>query len=358
MSLEVGQESPTFAAHSHEPAWREWAADGAALAYIALIAAIATVSGAFFVMFPELGALSQDVFARPRGTWGSSPLFVAITPVLTGLVGSVLTNALPYGLVSVMLIVGASILIIEVLHSPVAPAISAGLLPLVVGIHSWWYAPGILLGCFLLALLSIPWKRLMAPVALHASRDTLAASRDTLADTLEEAPARYAWLLPLLGFVAAATLLVKLTGLRFILFPPLVVIGFEMFGHTEICPWAKRPLWLPLACFLTAAGGLLFLKLLGFGPLTAACDMAWGILILRLFDLHVPPAFAVALLPMVMNHPTLAYPFSVGAGTLLMTLWFLFYQSRIRGKRSAFLSDAATSAVPKDSQSSADSATS
>ncbi|HLW70567.1 MAG TPA: hypothetical protein VKS22_08075 [Candidatus Binataceae bacterium] len=352
MTLEVGRKSHNVSGRLAASAWREWAGDAAALVYIALIATIATVTGAFFVMFPELGALSQDVFARPRGTWGSSPLFVAITPVLTGLVGSLLTNALPYGLVSVMLIVGASILIIELLHSPVAPAISAGLLPLVVGIHSWWYAPGILLGCFLLALLSIPWKRLMAPPL------GLTTTADHLADVLEETPTRYAWLLPLLGFVAAATILAELTGLRFILFPPLVVIGFEMFGHTEICPWAKRPLWLPVACFLTAAGGLLILRLLGFGPLAAACDMAWGILVLRLFDLHVPPAFAVALLPMVMDHPTLAYPFSVGAGTLLMTLWFLFYQSRIRSKRFAPTAGAGTSPVPKNSQSSPDSATS
>ncbi|MGH7840783.1 MAG: hypothetical protein ACREQD_15395, partial [Candidatus Binataceae bacterium] len=76
-------ETPDSAAHWRLPNWRESAGDGAALAYIAVIATIASVTGAFFVMFPELGALSQDVFARPRGTWGSSPLLVAITPVLT-----------------------------------------------------------------------------------------------------------------------------------------------------------------------------------------------------------------------------------------------------------------------------------
>jgi hypothetical protein len=55
--------------------------------------------------------------------------------------------------------------------------------------------------------------------------------------------------------------------------------------------------------------------------------MGWGILVLRVFDLHVPPALAVALLPQVMDSPTLAYPFSVGIGTLLITLWFLAYRS-------------------------------
>jgi len=102
------------------------------------------------------------------------------------------------------------------------------------------------------------------------------------------------------------------------------VIGFEMFGHTAICPWAKRPLLLPLACFMTSAGGLVSWRLLGQEPAAAACAMAWGILVLRIFDLHVPPALAVALLPFVMASPTVAYPLSVGIGTLSMTLWFSF----------------------------------
>ena len=151
---------------------------------------------------------------------------------------------------------------------------------------------------------------------------------------VELVPAGYWWLVSLILFAAVGVVAVQLTGLRFILFPPLVVIGFEMFGHTAICPWAKRPLLLPIACFLTAAGGLLFWNLFGVGPAAAACSMAWGILLLRVFDLHVPPALAVALLPLVMNSPTIAYPFSVGLGTLLMTLWFLLYRS-LMGKRDA-----------------------
>jgi hypothetical protein len=307
--------------------WPRLAGELASLLYIALIATIANVTGAFYVMFPELGALAHDVYTRPRGTWARNPLMIAITPVLTGLVGSLFTHWFVYGYLSVLLTVGVSIAIIEALKSPVAPAISAGLLPVVVDIRSWLYGPGILLGCFLLALLSIPWKRFI--VARTSAPESIGGERQArLDDELELAPAGYAWLVPLIGFVAVATFFVKLTGLRFILFPPLVVIGFEMFGHTAICPWAKRPLWLPLACFLTAAGGLFFLKIFGVNPLTAGCSMAWGILVLRVLDLHVPPALAVALLPMVMNQPTIAYPFSVGIGTLLLTLWFLFYRAR------------------------------
>jgi hypothetical protein len=294
-----------------------------ALIYIAVIAEIAYATGAFYVLFPELGALSHDVFTRPRGTWAGAPLFLAVTPVLTGVIGLFLARTLPYGYLSVLLTVGSAIAVILALKSPIAPAISAGLLPLVLGVKSWWYPPGILLGTALLAALSLLWKRL----SLAQNWLEPHGPAEVVDEAIEQTPACSYWLAALMLFVAVAVLVVELTGLRFVLFPPLVVIGFEMFGHTAICPWAKRPLLLPVACFLTAAGGLLCWRSLGGGPAAAACSMAWGILVLRVFDLHVPPALAVALLPFVMDSPTIAYPFAVATGTLLMTLWFLFYQS-------------------------------
>jgi hypothetical protein len=292
-----------------------------ALIYISLIAEIAYATGAFYVLFPELGALSHDVFTRPRGTWASAPLLLALTPVLTGAIGIVFTRALPYGYLSVLLTVLGAVAVLLTLKSPIAPAISAGLLPLVLGVKSWWYPPGILLGTALLAGLSIAWKRMSIAQSWLAPLNPA----EVIDEAVERLPLGRYWLIALIGFVAAATFFVKLTGLRFILFPPLVVIGFEMFGHPTICPWARKPLVLPAACFVTAAGGLLFWKLLGSGAVSAACSMAWGITALRLFDLHVPPALAVALLPQVMASPTIAYPFSVGAGTLMMSFWFLLY---------------------------------
>lgn len=295
----------------------------AALIYIAVIAEIAYATGAFYILFPELGALSHDVFTRPRGTWASAPLLLALTPVLTGAIGIVFTRALPYGYFSVLLTVLGAVAVLLVLKSPIAPAISAGLLPLVLGVKSWWYPPGILLGTALLAGLSISWKRVSIAHNLLAPF----SPAEIIDEAVEQLPVGRYSLIALMVFVAAATFFVKLTGLRFILFPPLVVIGFEMFGHPAICPWAKKPLLLPAACFVTAAGGLLFWKLLGVGAGSAACSMAWGIVALRMFDLHVPPALAVALLPQVMDSPTIAYPFSVGAGTLMMSCWFLLYAS-------------------------------
>ena len=306
--------------------WHRVGGELIALIYIAIIAEIASATGAFYVLFPELGALSHDVFTRPRGTWAASPILLAITPVLTAAIGIVFTRALPYGFLSVMLTVGSAIALILITRSPIAPAISAGLLPLVLGVRSWWYPPGVMVGTVLLAVLSILWERVS--VAQNWLEPLSAA--EVVDEAIEQNPAGLYWPIALMLFVAMAVLVVKLTGLRFVLFPPLVVIGFEMFGHTAICPWAKRPMFLPAACFLTAAGGLLFWHLLGPGPLAAGCSMALGIVVLRLFNLHVPPALAVGLIPFVMDSPTIAYPISVGLGTLLMTLWFLLYQRFFR----------------------------
>ena len=314
-----------------------------ALAYIAIIAGIACATGAVYVLFPELGALSHDVMTRPRGTWANAPIQLAITPALTGVAGIFFTRSLPYGYLSVLLTVASAIAIIFALRSPIAPAISAGLLPLVLGVTSWWYPPAIALGTVMLAALSVPWRRFCARRAIAlppaGGDETANAGRlddlDALDDLIEEMPAGRLWLAALLAFVAAAVFFVKLTGLRFVLFPPLVVIGFEMLGHTAICPWADKPIRLPLACFLTAFGGFVSWRFFGVTPVAAAVSMAWGIAVLRACDLHVPPALAVALLPLVMDHPTIDYPFAVGIGTTLLALWFLAWQRLSRGALSS-----------------------
>ena len=302
---------------------RRLAAEVLALAYIAIVAEVAIASGAFFILFPELAALSHDILTRPRGSWASAPVLLVITPVLTAVLGTLVTRNLPYGYLSVMLTVCGALAIVLALRSPIAPAISAGLLPLALGVRSLWYPPGIVFGTILLAVLSSIWKRMRD----EPLQNTIVASEDE-----DTAPGTESYwrLLPLLVLVLAAVSVVKLTNLRFVLFPPLVVIGFEMFVHTKRCPWATRILSLPIVCTLTATGGLFCRHYLGVGPAGSASSMAWGILILRVFDLHVPPALAVALLPQVIDSPTVLYPVAVGIGTSLLSGSFAFYSRVLR----------------------------
>src|SRR5271169_5872282 len=137
---------------------RRIAAEVLALAYIAIVVEVAIATGAFYILFPELAALSHDIFTRPRGSWAGAPILLVITPVLTAVLGTLVTRTLPYDYVSVMLAAGGGLVIVLALRSPIAPAISAGLLPLALGVRSLWYPPGIVFGTILLALLSSIWK--------------------------------------------------------------------------------------------------------------------------------------------------------------------------------------------------------
>ena len=103
---EVIAQTPARVAELALSPWHRLAAELITLVYIAAIAEIADATGAFYILFPELGALSHDVFTRPRGTWAEAPVLLAITPVITGAIGIFFTRALPYGYLSVLLTVG------------------------------------------------------------------------------------------------------------------------------------------------------------------------------------------------------------------------------------------------------------
>ncbi|MHB1668634.1 HPP family protein [Thiomonas sp.] len=285
------------------------------LAYIAAIAALAGVTGVGTILFPELGALAHDVFTRPRGAWARSPLWLATTPVAAAVVGILIARHMSFGLVSVFLSVGSTVGLIQTLQSPIAPAISAGLLPLVLGITSWWYPPSILLGTAALALLAVI-RTTMLPQAAPASGFTGTEKAD---DTVEAAASGLAWMPYFFGFLFAVAALALLTGWHLLLFPPLVVMGYEMFAHPTVCPWAERPWALLLACTLSATFGVAFVSLWGVGPLAAVCCLGAGIVALSVLDLHVPPALAVGLLPFIISHPNWELPLAVAGGVLVLT---------------------------------------
>ena len=301
-----------------------WWAEGVAVLYIGLIAAVAKASGHAYVLFPELAALGHDVLKRPAGSWARAPLMLVTTPLLTAVIGTLLARHLPYGLLAVMLDVGFAVLVIALLKSPIAPAISAGLLPLVLGVRSWGYPPSLLIGTGLLAGIAALRTR-FAPPAVDPTPE------DRVDDEVESAPGKLAWLPVFVLFLALSALLSQVTGWRLVLFPPLVVIGFEAFAHAEVCPWARRPVALMLACVLTATAGLASIALLGAGPLGAMCSLLAGVIVLRVLDLHVPPALAVGLLPFVMPHPSARYAAAVLLGTALETGLFLLWRRLVPG---------------------------
>jgi len=303
---------------------RRWA-EVIAVLYIAGIAACANGFHLYFLLFPELGALAADVLIRPNGAWAREPWKLMVTPTVTAVVGIVIGRLLPYGVLGILIAMALSIGIIFVLRSSVAPAISAGILPLVLGVRSWLYPLSILFGLGILAAVLFLWKRSGPGKALMLGHSGEAEA----IEILESEPRGKNWLMALFLFAGAVGAIAQVTGLRFILFPPLVVIAYEMFGHPHTCAWAKPPLLFPIACFLAAGVGVGFDQWLGVTPLAVAATLAVCIVIVRAFKLRMPPALSIGLLPFVMTSPTWTYAASVVVGSAALTAAFVLFHKTL-----------------------------
>lgn len=291
--------------------------------FMALIAFAAHVTGLAVVLFPELAALSHDVLFRPDGEWASQPVQLILAPAITAAFGLFCTRHLPYSVWSILLIVIFSQVVIKVLKCSMSPAISAGVLPLVLNEHSWFYPVAILLDLSLLALILLlrkRWAPLMSARPAHKTRHS------EILDALEAAPRSRFWFVVLLSFVLVVGASAQFTGLRFLLFPPLIVMGYELLGHPEVPGWMKHPALLSFVCLITAAIGLVAEHMVHPGFLAVMVTVLCSIGVLRLFDLHMPPALAIGMLPFVIESPDYRYALSVFFGTVVLILSYLGYQ--------------------------------
>jgi hypothetical protein len=287
---------------------------------LAAVAKVALATGVLYVLFPELAALSYDVFTRPAGAWARSPVLLTITPTVTAAVGTALTQLMPYNLWSAALTIAGAILIVRLLRSPIVPAISAAFLPLVFGITNWWYPASIAASMALLALASTIHGRISASGDVRRSLVPDAAEQ---AVEMERVPRIQMWPFAFIGCLLLAYGLSVVTGLRLILFPPLVVIAFEMFAHADVGPWTHRPLALPLVCTFAAGAGLAAFSALGAGPLSVVISLLAGIVMLRAMRLQFPPALTVGLLPQIMPHADWGFVLAVALGTTTLVAAYL-----------------------------------
>lgn len=273
----------------------------ATAAFLAAITALGQLSGLKLLLFPELGALASVVFSDPASAWARSPRLLLLTPFLAAVAGILVSSHLPYGPVAVSLALAAGLLVLRGLRSPVAPAISAGYLPVALGIHSWTYPLAVLLSLAALVLLS--GRGRCEPVG----------------PAIGFPPTRL-WLPPLVLFLGGALPLSLLLGSHLVLYPPLLVIAWETLAHGDQAPWHRRYAALLAATVAVAVVGLVLERSLGPVPLAAFLAALLTALLLNRLRLQCPPAFAVALLPLVLPQPPLTYPLLVlvGGGWLVL----------------------------------------
>ena len=196
--------------------------------------------------------------------------------------------------------------------------------------RSWIYPVAIFVDLISLVGILLLWQR-FGP--RHEEISEKEAEHSAIVDALEVPPRDRFWLVALLTFVLVLGICAQVGGLRFLLFPPLIVMAYEIFGHSEVPAWMARPAFFPLVCLLTASVGTLACRAFQPSFLGVAVTMLVSIGILRAFKVHMPPALAVGVLPFVMVAPTFRYPVSVTLGTAALTLYAAGYRALQRTYR-------------------------
>ena len=298
---------------------REVFAELLAIVFMGMVALAAETTGFMLLLFPELAALSHDIMVRPHGKWGSQPLRLVLTPTLTALVGVFIVRHLTFGALGITLIVASSLFIIRVLRSTIAAAISAGVLPLALNERSWRYPLAILVDCTTLILIFLAWKHYVAPIA---PEDHSNSERFRIVDSLEAISHDICCIPALIIFVVVLGIMAEASNLRFLIFPPLIVMAYELFGHPEVPEWMRRPILFPFVCLLTASVGLLAHQFIHANFIAVMLTFLLSVGILHMFDLRMPPALAVGLLPFVIQAPDYRFPLSVLIGTISLGLYF------------------------------------
>jgi hypothetical protein len=219
------------------------------------------------------------------------------------------------------------------LRSPIAPAISAGYLPLALGFTGWQYPASIAFVTAVLAMSSLVYRRIFdqrITVAMPASGQKVSCVAVRMGD-------RFAWLPVFAGFLVLAYGLGAFSGMRLVLFPPLVVIAYEMFVHPATCPWATRPFALAAASTIGAGLGVAAVTMGGIGPISVVVSLILGAAILRVFRLNFPPVLAICLLPQVIAAPGFWFVEAVAMGSAALVVTFLVARvyPRLEGARRA-----------------------
>lgn len=292
-----------------------------ALSVLIIVAAmeVGRHSGLPYLLFPEFGALVSCVLSRPSHVWACSPVHLATTPAVTGVVGILVLHHWGDGVPAILLTATISFLLIGILRSPILPALSSGILPLMLHVTSWSYPPSVLISCTALACVTYWRNRRAAP--LNRVKEPF--------QLFQNGRRHIIWYLgTYLAFLSFVAEIAKDSDRSIILFPPLAVLGFEILVRSEQCPWGRSPLKLLSAFFLSATAGLTAFTIFGESLIGVALAMGVALWIVERWTLYVPPAIAVSLLPFVMGTVGLAFPAEITISVALL-LVFLFLRKRL-----------------------------
>ena len=253
------------------------------------------------IIFPEAAAIALGALAAPRLAWKTDKAGILLTIALCACLGVVIVRYIPLPLawqLAAAYLAGQLVLLAS--RTSFAPLISAAVLPVLLGTRSLVYpVAAIALTAAILALRCTPEHMHMrartpfVPLPPPGAKEWLALAARTL-------------------LVSAMCLIAVRTGWLYLVCPPLLV------AFTEFTRTGNAAMRAPLtAVVLLGAGAgigalcrFLLCALLSL-PLTVAALLAGGAILALTArqKMYLPPAAAVALLPMLLPEGALAlYP--------------------------------------------------
>lgn len=294
---------------------------GGSILLVMAMVVIAGRLGSNDVIFPEIAALTFGAWVLRERPWPGPAWTLWLSPTLGAVTGVLVLRFVPASLAIAVCCAFVLVLLeLQVSRSSISPTFSAAVLPIITHIHGWVYPVSV---CLMTGIIAI--------VAGHKERRNaaeVARTQPVCCFTRGHHTLAY------YGKLALCVLVVAGVAMRstwtFIIAPPLLVAFVELTQPE--CSWRGKGGRLLLLLTASAAAGTLWVE----GALRLLPDALWlaaGLAVvtvfalIRLLRLASPPAFALALLPMILPRAMLlTYPLQVligGALFLLATkIWF------------------------------------
>ncbi|MEE1352602.1 MAG: HPP family protein [Acutalibacteraceae bacterium] len=245
-----------------------------------LMVVLATLLGEREVIFPEITAIAVGMLCAPAPVWNTSRPRILLTITACAFAGIGIVRFVP-GPLLLRIGVGFALAIccIALSHTDFMPAVSACILPVVLGTRTLWYVASVVLMTTIILLLQ--W---------------LLAGRKPLAYI----PVQTDW--KLRGKQLLAVLIVcgipAMTGKIYFIVPPLIVAFLEMSKAGSRVNRPRAVALTILAAVVGAASRIGLTQTAGL-PLWASCAVSvlLILLVMRQLGMWFPPAGAIATLP-------------------------------------------------------------
>ena len=283
-------------------------------AAISLILAVGMVAAAELlndkeIIFPEITAVTIGALTAPRQPWNTSRLRLLLTITAAAVAGVGISLLVPLPLVlKVPLAMICSISLVTLSKTEFLPAISACVLPVLLGTKSPVYICSVAVMTSLILLAQLLLER--CGIREPNSFSPTAPDRKLLALRIKQITAA--------GLIC---ILPALTHEIFFIAPPLIVAFFEMSKPGS--KLLERSPQAVMLIMLAAVSGVLsrFVLTMSLGlPLAVAAAVSCAVILFAVSSagFYFPPCGAIATLPFIIPEETLfRFPFEIAAGTLV-----------------------------------------